>query len=62
MAACTVRPAGLTGGRAVELVALHVDLDQVAGGDFAVVQAERVDQELRSPPLTLSGRRSVMWL
>ena len=33
-------------GAVVQLVALQVDLEQIAGRDFAVMQAERVDQEL----------------
>ena len=35
-------------GRVVQLVALQVDLEQIAGRHLAVVQTERVDQELRT--------------
>jgi hypothetical protein len=50
-ASCTAlwitKPAGLTGkGESMQLVALLVDLDQAAGGDFVEHQAVGVDQEV----------------
>ena len=36
--------------RAIQHAALHVDLDQVAGRDFAVVQAKGVDQKVFLAP------------
>ena len=37
-------------GRAVQHLALHVDLDQIGGRDLAVVQAKRVDQKVFLTP------------
>ena len=33
-------------GRAIECLALQINLHQIAGGDFAVVQTKGVDQEM----------------
>ena len=39
-------------------IAGEVDFDQIGGAHLTVVQAERIDQKVRSSP----GSRSVMWL
>jgi hypothetical protein len=42
-------------GRTIEHAAMHIDLDQVAGRDLAVVQAKGVDQEVFLAPRDAVG-------